>query len=329
MLTPCWPSAGPTGGAGFACPAGICSLMILMTFLAIATSWWSCARPAAASHGRERRDDSGGRRGGYPAIRWRARLARVGRAASRVVRGLVGWPLGRLVSVIRLSPQSRDTSGADKRGRRGAVIWPLGECQLAFSTQPIHLVTHPRHPPRAHSPSCTASAPANALQGPPGADQAGCVRESAPSGRAGGRGSSRLGYGVSRCTSARATHRQEFQTQRSGRDFVLDAPAAVARARLSHRRPVERASPPPRPPARASEARPRPGSYSWPEHRARTCRGRLRRRQARPMPSSRRSAGLHADRPGPPAERRGRCAAGTPTAAGLRVHPERAYALRG
>src|SRR5205085_8143863 len=38
MLTPCWPSAGPTGGAGLACPAGICSLMTLMTFLAISTS---------------------------------------------------------------------------------------------------------------------------------------------------------------------------------------------------------------------------------------------------------------------------------------------------
>ena len=27
MFTPCWPSAGPTGGLGFAPPAGICSLM--------------------------------------------------------------------------------------------------------------------------------------------------------------------------------------------------------------------------------------------------------------------------------------------------------------
>ena len=40
MFTPCWPSAGPTGGAGFACPAGIWSLMILMTFLAIAPPEW-------------------------------------------------------------------------------------------------------------------------------------------------------------------------------------------------------------------------------------------------------------------------------------------------
>src|SRR6516225_5912991 len=35
MLTPCWPRAGPTGGAGFACPAGICNLMMPVTFFAI------------------------------------------------------------------------------------------------------------------------------------------------------------------------------------------------------------------------------------------------------------------------------------------------------
>ena len=34
-LTPCWPRAGPTGGAGFACPPGIWSLMSVMTFLAM------------------------------------------------------------------------------------------------------------------------------------------------------------------------------------------------------------------------------------------------------------------------------------------------------
>src|SRR4051795_7303425 len=32
MLTPCWPSAGPTGGAGLAAPAWICSLMIAASF---------------------------------------------------------------------------------------------------------------------------------------------------------------------------------------------------------------------------------------------------------------------------------------------------------
>src|SRR3990170_1734485 len=35
MFTPCWPSAGPTGGAGFALPASICSLMIARTFFAM------------------------------------------------------------------------------------------------------------------------------------------------------------------------------------------------------------------------------------------------------------------------------------------------------
>src|SRR5512137_2159260 len=32
MLTPAWPSAAPTGGAGVALPAGICSLMYPVTF---------------------------------------------------------------------------------------------------------------------------------------------------------------------------------------------------------------------------------------------------------------------------------------------------------
>src|ERR1700754_2977003 len=32
MFTPCWPSAGPTGGAGLACPAWICSLISPATF---------------------------------------------------------------------------------------------------------------------------------------------------------------------------------------------------------------------------------------------------------------------------------------------------------
>ena len=34
MLTPCWPSAGPTGGAGVAAPAWICSLMTAASFFA-------------------------------------------------------------------------------------------------------------------------------------------------------------------------------------------------------------------------------------------------------------------------------------------------------
>src|SRR5712691_7162035 len=32
MFTPCWPSAGPTGGAGVAFPAGMCSLMYPVIF---------------------------------------------------------------------------------------------------------------------------------------------------------------------------------------------------------------------------------------------------------------------------------------------------------
>src|SRR5512135_1607572 len=36
MLTPRCPRAGPTGGLGLACPAGICNLISPMTFLAIA-----------------------------------------------------------------------------------------------------------------------------------------------------------------------------------------------------------------------------------------------------------------------------------------------------
>src|SRR3954463_12248727 len=35
MLTPCWPSAGPTGGAGLALPAWICSLMTVRGFFAM------------------------------------------------------------------------------------------------------------------------------------------------------------------------------------------------------------------------------------------------------------------------------------------------------
>jgi hypothetical protein len=35
MFTPCWPSAGPTGGAGVALPAGMCNLMYPVIFFAI------------------------------------------------------------------------------------------------------------------------------------------------------------------------------------------------------------------------------------------------------------------------------------------------------
>src|SRR6478752_364111 len=39
MLTPCWPSAGPTGGAGLACPAWIWSLISPATFFFGAMGW--------------------------------------------------------------------------------------------------------------------------------------------------------------------------------------------------------------------------------------------------------------------------------------------------
>src|SRR6516164_5938112 len=35
MFTPCWPRAGPTGGAGLAWPAGICNLICPVIFFAI------------------------------------------------------------------------------------------------------------------------------------------------------------------------------------------------------------------------------------------------------------------------------------------------------
>src|SRR5436190_9805307 len=38
IFTPCCPRAGPTGGAGLACPAGICNLISPTTFFAIKNS---------------------------------------------------------------------------------------------------------------------------------------------------------------------------------------------------------------------------------------------------------------------------------------------------
>src|SRR5579862_8778589 len=52
MLTPAWPSAGPTGGAGVAAPAGICSLICPMTFLAISSSCLPLRRSASLFLGR-------------------------------------------------------------------------------------------------------------------------------------------------------------------------------------------------------------------------------------------------------------------------------------
>src|SRR5438105_3489063 len=50
MLTPCWPSAGPTGGAGFACPPGIWSLMSVRTFLAMSVQLLHLVEPKFYRH---------------------------------------------------------------------------------------------------------------------------------------------------------------------------------------------------------------------------------------------------------------------------------------
>src|SRR4030095_11507449 len=49
MVTPCWPSAGPTGGLGFACPAGICSFTYACTFFAISLGLLAGQRCAGSS----------------------------------------------------------------------------------------------------------------------------------------------------------------------------------------------------------------------------------------------------------------------------------------
>src|SRR5436309_9390479 len=54
MLIPCWPSAGPTGGAGLACPAFACSLIVVRTFFAMSglSLSGSCAGGLRARGGR-------------------------------------------------------------------------------------------------------------------------------------------------------------------------------------------------------------------------------------------------------------------------------------
>src|SRR6266481_5711325 len=53
MFTPCWPSAGPTGGEGFAFPAGSCSLTIPVTF-------FTCSSCSSLLHLHEVQLDGGG-----------------------------------------------------------------------------------------------------------------------------------------------------------------------------------------------------------------------------------------------------------------------------
>jgi hypothetical protein len=43
MLTPCWPSAGPTGGDGFAAPAGHWSFTTATIFLAMDQTFSTCS----------------------------------------------------------------------------------------------------------------------------------------------------------------------------------------------------------------------------------------------------------------------------------------------
>src|ERR1043165_1200307 len=51
MLTPCEPSAGPTGGAGVACPAGHWSLILAVTSLAMTSRACACSdRESARRH---------------------------------------------------------------------------------------------------------------------------------------------------------------------------------------------------------------------------------------------------------------------------------------
>src|SRR3954467_2584811 len=77
MLTPCWPSAGPTGGAGVAAPALIWSLMTAvnrflggMTFLLLrdVSSWSWLEGPLAGARAEPARRRG---RGGPSATTWR------------------------------------------------------------------------------------------------------------------------------------------------------------------------------------------------------------------------------------------------------------------
>src|SRR3954471_1502091 len=81
MLTPCWPSAGPTGGAGVAAPALIWSLMTAVNrFLGGMTSFSVGTGPAGdglvtgwkgpVAGSRRERASGGGRRGPYSLLTW-------------------------------------------------------------------------------------------------------------------------------------------------------------------------------------------------------------------------------------------------------------------
>src|ERR671932_2350005 len=64
MLTPCWPSAGPTGGAGVAAPALIWSLMTAVNrFLGGMTSFFVTGWNGPVAESRRERASGGVRRG--------------------------------------------------------------------------------------------------------------------------------------------------------------------------------------------------------------------------------------------------------------------------
>src|SRR3954452_12489047 len=56
MLTPCWPSAGPTGGAGFAAPPGTCSLMRVRTLRAMTQIFLTWSKPTSTGVSRPKID---------------------------------------------------------------------------------------------------------------------------------------------------------------------------------------------------------------------------------------------------------------------------------
>src|SRR6476620_7180664 len=59
IFTPCWPRAGPTGGAGLAMPALICSLTIAASFFFFGGIAFPSARPSVRIRARSRARKSG------------------------------------------------------------------------------------------------------------------------------------------------------------------------------------------------------------------------------------------------------------------------------
>ena len=158
--------------------------------------------------------------------------------------------------------------GGKGRGRHGAVgpghwaiCWkPIGFLHTADSP----LVTHPRHRPRDTHRRDRRKQPSQRSTKPARCRPSRLCARSVPSGRGGRRGWSNSGTGLG--TPVPGTRIPGVPDAAQRPRLRLDAPAALARARLSQRRPIQRASPAPHR-LLGAEARPRPGSYSWPELR--------------------------------------------------------------